>query len=127
MRCWKLPDGRLLVEERDGVYHVMTSDGRMERNYWSGQGSEREHLNTTTYFVEAGELRSRFEDDNTDVSDAPPVVQNAIEARGLVPTTHPGIETLVKAGLAALKAGGKEAAQREKDRLAAFERDLPEF
>jgi hypothetical protein len=84
MRRWSLADGRLLVEEREGEFHLRRADGSLERNWRSGASSEREHLYTSTYFVEDGELRCRFEDDNYD-SDRPPAVSVTVELRGLRP------------------------------------------
>jgi hypothetical protein len=122
-----MPDGLLLAQEREGVFHVLAPDGRLERSYRSALGSDQEHLYSTSYFVDGGELRSRFTDDNTDMREQPPTVKVSVELSGLVPTEHPGIEALVGAALAAQELRGKAAAQREAERLAAFERGLPEF
>ncbi len=126
MRCWKLPDGRLLAEEKEGDYWVLLPDGRLERSYQSGSCSEGGHLMSTTYFVDGGELRSRFTDDNTDTPDLP-TVKLEIELRGLVATEHPGLRELLGTALAVQELRGRLAAQKEADRLAAFERELPEF
>ena len=126
MRCWKLPDGRLLAEEKAGNYYVLHPDGRLERGYLSGECSEGGHLMSTAYFVDGGELRSRFSDDNYDLPDLP-TVKIEIELSGLMPADHPGIEELVATALAVQELRGRTAAQKEADRLAEFERNLPEF
>jgi hypothetical protein len=84
MRRWSLSDGRRLVEEAEGTFRLERADGSLERTWRSGVSSEREHLYTSTYFVEDGELRCRFEVDNYD-SDAPPSVSVSVELRGLRP------------------------------------------
>jgi len=84
MRRWTLNDGRLLVEDVEGSFRLERADGSLERIWRSGLSSEREHLYTSTYFVEDGELRCRFEDDNYD-SDAAPSVSLSVELRGLRP------------------------------------------
>ena len=84
MRRWTLADGRLLVEEGEGAFRLERADGSLDRLWRSGASSERENLFTSTYFVEDGELRCRFEVDNYD-SDAPPSVSLSVELRGLRP------------------------------------------
>lgn len=126
MRCWKLPDGRLLAEQKEGIYWVLLSDGRLERCYQSGSCAEGGHLMSTTYFIDGGELRSRFTDDHADSPDLP-TVKLEIELRGLAATDHPGIEELLGTALAVQEVRGRAAAQKEADRLAGFERGLPEF
>lgn len=89
MSRWILPDGRLLVEERPGEFRLERADGSLDRTWKSGSSSEREHLYTSTYFVDGGELRCRFEDDNTD-SDRPASVSLSTELRGLRAVGGPG-------------------------------------
>ena len=84
MRAWRLADGRRLVEETEGTFVLRTADGRPEREFRPWQGSESEHLYTTTYAVVDGELRCRFTDDNWD-SAAPATVRDSVELTGLTP------------------------------------------
>lgn len=127
MRCWRLSDGRLLAEEREGVFHVFHPDGLLERSFLSGAGSEREHLTSTAYFVDGGELRSRFSDENTDMPEELPTVKIEIELSGLKPVEHPGVEEMIASAMAVREVRVKAAAEREAEKLAAFERGLPEF
>jgi hypothetical protein len=66
MRCWATSDGRLLVEQKPGVFLLLSRDGRLDTMFASGQGSEGEHLYSTSYSVAERELRCVFTDENTD-------------------------------------------------------------
>jgi hypothetical protein len=66
VRYWSTPDGKLLVEKEEGFFLRLTSEGKLDGFFKSGQSSVQEYLNTTTYAVEGGRLVSTFVAENWD-------------------------------------------------------------
>jgi hypothetical protein len=94
VRCWTTSDGRLLVEEKAGVYLLLSADGRLDTLFATGQGSESEHLYSTSYSVAEGELRLVFTDENTDSGRT--FSERTSELKGLTPARVVGIEDRVR-------------------------------
>ena len=94
MRCWSTPDGRILAESKAGEFLLFSADGAFKAIYATGMGSDREHLYSTTYTVEDGELRCVFEDENTDTSRTHS--ERTTELTGLTAVTVEGIEKRVR-------------------------------
>jgi hypothetical protein len=94
MRCWATSDRRLLVEESAGVFLLLSTDGRLDSMFATGQGSESEHLYTTTNSVVEGDLRCVFTDENTDSGRT--FSERTSELKGLTPAAGDGIEDRVR-------------------------------
>ncbi|HEX7896708.1 MAG TPA: hypothetical protein VF950_03055 [Planctomycetota bacterium] len=94
MRCWKTSDGRILAESKAGEFLLFSADGAFKGIFATGMGSDQEHLYSTTYTVEAGELRCVFEDENTDTCRTHS--ERTTELTGLTPAVVEGIEARVR-------------------------------
>lgn len=66
MRYWSTPDGKLLVEKKEGLFLRLTAEGAFDGIFATGQTSDQEYLYSTTYAVEAGRLMSTTVIENTD-------------------------------------------------------------
>lgn len=122
MRCWSLEDGRLLVEEKEGEFLLFRGE-RFERLYFSGSHASQEYLHTSLYAVVDGELRLVFSAENADSGRVDH--SRSVELRGLVEAPAEKPEARVRAWREAQAAASAEAARRESERLASFERALP--
>lgn len=122
MRCWTVPDGRLLVEETEGRFILLGPE--RHSYYWTGQSSAQEYLNTTTYTVENGELIHAFEAENSD-SGRISGRSREVELRGLVPAEVPDLEARLRAIHDAEAAWEQESRRKRQELMDSFERALP--
>lgn len=151
MNTWKLPDGRTLVEGelrelarefdapgvgrvRDGhAYHLLSADGRLEYTYLGGPGAVQEHSYDSVYRVVGPELLHLFADWSDDSPEGRPSVHVTVGLAGLSASALaecPGAGNLPRLlaereALAARNLG--DAERRDEERLAGFERSLPEY
>jgi hypothetical protein len=111
------------VEEKAGSFLLFAADGRFVRPFASGDGAAQEYQYTTSYAIEGGELRSVF---TSEADSGRRETTREIELTGLTPAGEEGAERRVRELRESQAAAGAALAKAAKERLASFERALPD-
>jgi hypothetical protein len=148
MRCFLTPKGRVLVEwalsdtyvlkpdrtplGQAGTFYLLDSDGEIARAWKTRSVSVQEHLGTSAYVIEGDALVDYYYDVAWGHEDEPSL-QRTVELEGLrpLPPAQAPPETVVRQAIdryeAAQPKAWAEHERVESERLARFERALPEL
>jgi hypothetical protein len=146
MRCFRTPDGQVLVEwvssethvlkpdrtplGHGGTFHLLDSAGTIVRTWKTTSASVQEHLGTSAYVIEGDALFDYYHDVAWGHEDRPSLNRSVVlDGLRVLPPADAPSEAAVRQAIdrdeAARRAARAEHERVESDRLARFERALP--
>jgi hypothetical protein len=79
MRCWRIPNGDLLIEREEGLFYRLDPAGVLKRIYQELRSSVQEYLYHETYRMDGHRLLSRLVEEERET------MKESIELEGLIP------------------------------------------
>ena len=148
MRCFRTADGHVLVEwtlaetdvlkpdrtplGRAGIFHLLDAAGAVARSWTTSATAVQEHLSTLAYAIEGDALVCYFHDVRW-LHEHEPTLSRSVELAGLRPLSpeaapsEDDVRQAIERDEAARREARVERERVEGERLARFERALPEL